>query len=70
MQFSVTFAYLQNILENAGTPMALGKGGIMELSPLQKLVKVGTAVQVLQGLQGTRGIQGALAASTSVRNLF
>lgn len=70
MQFSVTFAYLQNILENAGTPMALGKGGMMELSPLQKLVKVGTAVQVLQGLQGTRGVQGALAASTSIRNLF
>lgn len=70
MQFSVTFAYLQNTLENAGIPLEPGKGGIEGLSTLQKLVKVGTAVQVLQGLKGTRGLQGTLVAGTAIKNLF
>jgi hypothetical protein len=70
MQFSVTFAYLQNKLENASRPLEPGKNGIEGLSTLQKLIKVGSAVQVIRGLQGTRGLQGVLAAGSAIKNLF
>lgn len=70
MQFSVTFAYLQNELMNAEDKPSLGKGGIKGLSPFQKLVKIGTAVQVLQGLKGTKGLQGLIAGGTSIKNIF
>lgn len=70
MQFSVTFAYLQNVVTDALAPAAVSKGGIQGLSTLQKLVKIGTAVQVIQGLKGTRGIQGALTAGSAIKNIF
>jgi hypothetical protein len=69
MQFSVTFAYLQSQLADTETPIKVGKGGVEGLSALQKLVKIGTAVQAISALKRPRNIQDALASSTSIKNI-
>lgn len=69
MTFSVTFAYTQAQLQNAETSVVGGKGGIQGLSALQKLVKVGTAIQTLASIGRPSNVQGALSSITSVKNV-
>lgn len=69
MTFSVTFAYTQAQLQNAEVSVTGGKGGIQGLSALQKLVKVGTAIQTLATIKRPSGIQSALSSSTSIKNV-
>ena len=70
MQFGVTFCYLQSRLKNVDDQVKDSKNGIQGLSSLQKLVKVGTAVQAIAALKRPRSIQDALASSTTVKNIF
>jgi hypothetical protein len=59
MEFPVTFAFLQARLDVSGNaPVSIGK--ISELSTLQKLIKVGTAVQVLSSLRKPASVADAI----------
>lgn len=70
MQFSVTFTYLQARLVNADTPVRLSPNNIEGLSSLQKLVKIGTAVQTIASLKRPRGVQDAISSATTIKNIF
>jgi hypothetical protein len=70
MQFSVTFAFLQARLVSADSPAQVTANGIGELSPFQKLVKLGTAIQTISSLRRPQGIQDALSSTSTVRNVF
>ena len=69
MQFSVTFAYTQAILNNAEQPLKTSQGASSELSTLQKLVKIGTAVQALSTLKRPGSVQDALSSATTIKNV-
>lgn len=69
MQFGVTFCYMYAKLLNANEPFTAGPNGVKGLSLLQKLIKIGTAVQTLKSLKRPRSIQDALASSTTVKNI-
>jgi hypothetical protein len=70
MKFSVTFCYLQAELANADQPLALTKNGLNQLTPFQKLVKIGTAVQTIASLKRPGSVQDALASATTIKNIF
>lgn len=70
MQFGVTFCFLQSRMVNVDDQVKTSKNGIQGLSTLQKLVKVGTAVQTIASLKRPRSVQDALATSTSIKNIF
>lgn len=69
MQFSVTFAFTQAILNNAEQPLKTSQGASSELSTLQKLVKIGTAVQALSSLKRPGNVQDALSSATTIKNV-
>lgn len=70
MKFSVTFCYLQAELGNVDQPLALTKNGLNQLTPFQKLVKIGTAVQTIASLKRPGSVQDALASATTIKNIF
>lgn len=70
MQFSATFAYFQTELMNSETAIKTSASNIKELSTLQKLVKIGTAVQTIASLKKPSSIQAAIASASSVKNVF
>ena len=70
MQFSVQFAFLQSKLTTAETEVQLTQNGFSGLSTFQKLIKVGTAAQVITSLRKPRNIQDALNVSSSIKNIF
>ncbi len=70
MQFGIQFSYLQSRLTNVDEAYKEGKNGIGELSTLQKLMKVGTAVQLVSSLKRPRNIQEALSSASTVKHLF
>lgn len=70
MQFSVQFAFLQSKLTTAEQPVQLTKNGFGGLSPLQQLIKVGTAAQVISSLRRPRNIQDALNSTSAIKNIF
>lgn len=69
MQFSVTFAYLQSRLETADKPVNVSPNGFGGLSTLQKLVKIGTAVQALSSLKRPSGVQDALSSLGTIKTV-
>ena len=69
MQFSVQFEYLQSVLVSASKDVQLTRGGLKGLSTLQKLVKIGTAVQALASIKRPRSIQDALSSVTTIQNI-
>ena len=70
MQFSVTFAFLQSRLKTADAQAEVTKNGIGDLSPFQKLVKIGTAVQAISSLRAPTSVQDALSSATTVKNVL
>lgn len=70
MQFSVTFAYTQARLLNAETVFVGKNGGPPTLSLLQKLVKVGTAVQAISAIRRPSSVQEALSSTTNIKNVI
>ena len=70
MQFSVTFAFTMAQLQDAETAVVGKNGGIQPLSLLQKLVKVGTAVQTISSIRRPSGIQDALSSATNIKNVI
>jgi hypothetical protein len=71
MEFSVQFTFRTAQLRNAEDPPIADTGnGIQELSLLQKLVKIGTAVQVISSLKRPSNVQQALSSASTVKNLF
>lgn len=70
MQFSITFAYTQAKLLNAETAFVGKNGGPPALSMLQKLVKIGTAVQAISAIRRPGSVQEALSSATNVKNVI
>lgn len=70
MQFAVDFEFLQSQLVNAEDKLKVNKNGIGELNTLQKLIKVGTAVQALASLRKPQGLQDALISAGSIKNVI
>jgi hypothetical protein len=70
MQFSVQFAFLQSKLQNAGEPLALTASGVGNLSPFQKLVKIGTAVQTIAALRRPTSVQDALNSAGTIKTMM
>jgi hypothetical protein len=68
MQFPVTFAFTTARLKNADAYLAGGNGASMELSPFQKLVKIGTAIQVLSSLRKPTSVADALNSVTNIKS--
>lgn len=70
MEFSVQFTFRRaQIIGSEELPQD-SKNGIQGLSTLQKLVKIGTAVQVLSSIKRPRNIQEALSSASTVKNIF
>ncbi|NBX50142.1 hypothetical protein EBT25_09415 [bacterium] len=69
MQFSVNFCYTLARLEGADEGVKVGLGGISGLSTLQKLVKIGTAVQTIASLKRPTSVQSAIVSATSIKNI-
>lgn len=70
MQFAVDFEFLQSNLVNSEEKLEVNKNGPSELSTLQKLVKVGTAVQALASLRKPQSLQDALVSAGSIKNVI
>lgn len=70
MQFSVTFAYTQAELLNSQTKFIDKNGGPPELSTIQKLVKIGTAVQAIAAIRRPSSVQEALSSATNAKNIL
>lgn len=70
MEFSVQFTYRRASVVGADQPIKDSKNGIEGLSMLQKLVKIGTAVQVISSIKRPANIQQALSSASTVKNLF
>ncbi len=68
MQFGITFSYLRAELLNVNTAVEGTKNGFKGLNTLQKLVKIGTALQTLKTLRKPTSLQDALASTTTIRN--
>ena len=69
MQFGVTFSYLQARMTNAEKRSTRTQNGIRRLSALQKLVKIGTALQTLKTIRRPRSLQDALASTATIKNV-
>lgn len=69
MQFSVQFAFLQSRLQTSDQPLALTAGGVGNLSPFQKLVKIGTAVQAISALGRPTSVQDALNSAGTIKTI-
>jgi len=69
MQFGVTFSYLRAELLNVSEAVQGTQNGFKGLNTLQKLVKIGTALQTLKTLRKPTSLQDALASTTTVRNV-
>lgn len=70
MQFSVTFAYTLASIESPDEIM-MGKNGTPnDLSTIQKLVKIGTAVQVLSAIRRPGNVQDALGSVNNIKNVI
>jgi hypothetical protein len=69
MQFGVTFSYLQAKMINARQGRQRTQNGFRGLSTLQKLVKVGTALQTLKTVRRPRSVQDALASTSTFKNV-
>lgn len=70
MQFAVDFEFLQSNLVNSEEKLEVSKNGPNQLSLLQKLVKVGTAVQALSSIRKPRNLQDSLLAAGSIKNVI
>lgn len=70
MQFSVEFCFLQSKLLTSDVPAKLTPNGITQLSPFQKLAKIGTAVTTIASLKRPKNVQDALSSITTLKNLF
>lgn len=70
MQFAVDFEFLQSNLVNSEEKFEVSRNGPNELSTLQKLVKVGTAVQALSSLRKPQNLQDALLSAGSIKNVI
>jgi hypothetical protein len=70
MQFSTTFAYTQAQLQQSETAFVGKNGPSFELSGLQKLIKIGTAVQAIAAIKRPTSIQDALSSATNVKNVI
>jgi hypothetical protein len=70
MKFNVSFTYNYARLVNIDQAATLTPNGIKGLSTLQKLVKIGTAVQAIASLKRPRSIQDALASTSTIKNIF
>lgn len=70
MQFSVTFAYTLAKLQDADEIMIGKNGPPTTLSTLQKLVKIGTAVQAIAAIRRPNNVQDALSSVTNVKNVI
>lgn len=70
MQFSVTFTFLQAILEGADDELIVTNNGPKELTPIQKLAKIGTAIQAISSLKAPQSVQDALSVATTVKTVF
>lgn len=68
MQFGITFNFFQSKLDRAADG-ATSRSGPRSLSPLQKLIKVGTAVQVLSSLRTPTSIGDAINVATNIKNV-
>ena len=70
MKFNISFTYSYARLVNIDQSAQLTKNGIKGLSTLQKLVKLGTAVQAIASLKRPRNVQDALASTSTIKNIF
>lgn len=70
MKFNISFTYSYARLINIDQSAQLTPNGIKGLSTLQKLIKIGTAVQAIASLKRPRNIQDALASTTTIKNIF
>ena len=70
MKFNISFTYSYARLVNIDQSAQLSKNGIKGLSTLQKLVKIGTAIQAIASLKRPRGVQDALASASTIKNIF
>ena len=70
MKFNISFTYNYARLINVAQVTKLTPNGIQGLSTLQKLIKIGTAVQAIASLKRPRSIQDALASTTTIKNIF
>lgn len=68
MVFPVVFAFTQARLLNVNT-QASTNSTKFELSPLQKLVKVGTAVQAIAALRKPTGVADALNVASTIKSV-
>lgn len=69
MTFGVQFEFLQSRLIGAEQTLQFTENGLT-LTPFQKLVKIGTAVQTISTLKRPRGVQDALSSVTTIKNIF
>ncbi len=70
MQFAVDFEFLQSNLVNAEEKLEVTKNGVGQLSTLQKLIKVGTAVQALSSIRKPKGLQDSILAAGNIKNVI
>jgi hypothetical protein len=70
MQFAVDFEFLQSNLVNSEEKFEVNKNGPNQLSLLQKLVKVGTAVQALSSLRKPQSLQDGLISAGNIKNVI
>ena len=70
MQFSVQFEFLQSKLLKVEEKLQLTNNGFGGLSKIQKLAKIGTAVQTVLSLKRPSGVQDALSSVTTIKNVF
>ena len=69
MQFGVTFSYLQARMTNAEKRSTRTQNGFRGLSRLQKLVKIGTALQTLSTIRRPRNLQDAIASAATFKTV-
>ena len=70
MQFSVTFAFTLAQLQDSESATVGKSGSIPSLSTIQKLVKIGTAVQAIASIKRPGSVQDALNSVTNVKNVI
>ena len=70
MQFSIQFSFLQSKLTTAEVAFQGDKNSVGQLSPFQKLVKIGTAAQVVSSIKRPRNVQDALNSTSTLKNIF
>lgn len=70
MKFNISFTYSYARLINIDQAAQLTPNGIKGLSTLQKLIKLGTAVQTIASLKRPGSVQDALASTSTIKNIF